>query len=268
MKSVLSRCRIPSGRDVIGRMLHLTITQTFAITVSANIVADELIDIWKTRKPDIYLQPKNLIVKKIKSMHDKYFKVKKCLERTSCTAIKARQNFAADISVQFKISRKVQATARALVDWDLGTESSKQSTTECSSASNISDALPAYKMPKKKLRIAPELVKSLDNARVSNNNATSIVLSCAHFLGIDLSSMAVSTSTMFRQRKRIRTQIANEIKQTFGNSINDSLIVLHWDGKLLPKWTSTEEKKDNLAIVVSAGKITKMLGVVQLDKGK
>lgn len=264
---MLSSWRTPTIRDVIARTINLTINQKKTISDATNIVGDEVIEVWREKKPSTEIITKHLVVKKIKLVYGKYDKIKKNINRSSKTEIDKRNNFAAEIDDIFNIAKQIKPQTAPIWDNESEDTSSKQTGTEISSASNFSDTPDGAKQAKKHFTITPQLVKSLDNAKLSNNNATSVILSCAHYLGIDTSTVAVSASTMYRQRKRIRQEISNDIKESFGETLYDSFIVLHWDGKILPKWNATEDKKDNLAVVLSNGKETKILGVAQLHSG-
>lgn len=118
------------------------------------------------------------------------------------------------------------------------------------------------------MKITPELVSALDDAVMSNYKATSVVLSVAKWLGIDINSINVSQSTLHRSREKIRKEIDNQVKKVFGENLEDnSFIVLHWDGKILAKWSAVDGKTDRLAVVVSNGNDTKILGAAELDNG-
>lgn len=122
-------------------------------------------------------------------------------------------------------------------------------------------------IPNRNFEITPQLISSIDHAGLSNNKATSVILSVAHYLGIDASEVPISSSTVWRHRNKVREQISTEIKATFGQNIDNAFIVLHWDGKILPKWSVVDGNSDKLAIVVSMGKETKVLGVADLPNG-
>lgn len=95
-----------------------------------------------------------------------------------------------------------------------------------------------------------------------------MILSTAHAFGIDVSKVKVSTSTLFRHRKETRSKISNDIRETFDKNIEESFFQFHWDGAMLPKWLSVDGKSDKLAIVISNGKMTKLLAAEDLPNSR
>ena len=67
-----------------------------------------------------------------------------------------------------------------------------------------------------------------------------------------------------RQARRANRQLrANEIRRTFKK---EETLTIHWDSKLLPELTGTEIV-DRLAIYISGGDFTKLLGIPVLPDG-
>lgn len=117
------------------------------------------------------------------------------------------------------------------------------------------------------LKILPHLVSSLDHSKLSNSKATNVVLTTLHCIGVDVSKVPVSISTLRRHRIAVREQISNDIKETFGRILSDSFSVLRWDGKILSKWSAVDGKSVKLAIVLSNGGTCKIVGVADLENG-
>lgn len=111
-------------------------------------------------------------------------------------------------------------------------------------------------------------MQSIDVAGVTNVSATSIILSIARMFGINLDSVNASTSTIRRNREKIRAEISKKVKEKFGENLDKKFIVLHFDGKTLPKWSKVDGNSERLAIVVTCGKESKLLGVSESPSGK
>lgn len=128
-----------------------------------------------------------------------------------------------------------------------------------------------YKPPrpqrKSKRKITPQLVASVDHAGLSSSNAANVILSTAHYLDIDPKDVAVSRATIHRQRRSMRGHIRDNVKNTFCANLADAFFVLHWDGKILPKWHGVDGEIDKLAMVLTNGSNTKILGVAEIKKG-
>lgn len=107
----------------------------------------------------------------------------------------------------------------------------------------------------------------MDYASLSNAKAASVVLTTAHYLDVDARKVPLSRSSIHRNRLSIRSQIANEVKSVFQENLDESFFVLHWDGKILPKWHGVDGKTDKLAMVISSGDNTKILGVEEHKRG-
>lgn len=111
--------------------------------------------------------------------------------------------------------------------------------------------------------MTPELSAALDRAKVTNRNATFILAAAYKSLGIDLSTLNLSYSTIYRGRIKFRTDMAKDLKKEF--HIEDRYVV-HWDGKILCDIANTKSV-DRIAILLSVSGVDQLLGVPKLDSG-
>lgn len=111
--------------------------------------------------------------------------------------------------------------------------------------------------------ITEKLSILLDRCNISDRNAVRIIFATAESLGSKVEELALSRSTIRKRRMFFRIQRAKKIKQRFKNSNLDGIVV-HWDGKLLPKILQ-KECVERLAIIVSKGDDEQLLGVPALD---
>ena len=81
--------------------------------------------------------------------------------------------------------------------------------------------------------------------------------------GKNIDDINLSRSTLQRKRSATRKAIAEDIKQTF---ISDAGLTVHRDGKLLQDIES-HESVDRIAVLVSGGGTSKLLGVPKLHSG-
>lgn len=112
--------------------------------------------------------------------------------------------------------------------------SDSEDSEECETESEHSYQ-PLAKASTNRFKILPQLVASLDHAKISNAMATSVILPTLHSMGVDVTTVEVSATTLWRHRNKARELISKEIRETFGHNISGSFFVLHFDGKILPK---------------------------------
>jgi len=106
-------------------------------------------------------------------------------------------------------------------------------------------------------------VLSLDRANVSNRNATFLLAETARSLGHNISSLAVNAESIRTARIKFREQTAQADKAAFDPAVP---LVLHWDGKMLPDITGSEQV-DRLPVLVSGFEMEQLLGVPRLPNG-
>lgn len=113
--------------------------------------------------------------------------------------------------------------------------------------------------------IDEKLVATLDKCMVSDRDALRIIIATLEAVGIDVSTLVLSKTSIWNSRQKLRELLADKIKELF-TAKELRAAVLHWDGKLLTSLTS-EEKVDRLAIVVSSGDCEKILSIPAIENG-
>lgn len=239
--------------------------------MAANYVADETIAIWNERRKSAKQREKRSIVRSMHRMYEIYKSIKKHSNRNTDTEEKKRADFMVDMKEEFDIEEQPEKKLQK-IDSDAENTSEREPRDSESDCSNDDESdsdfdEPAAKKARKKQRISPELVMALDDAGLSDYKATSVILSMAKALGIDIATLSASRSTVHRERDKIRDEITKQIIEKFGRNLGDAFLVLHWDGKVLQKWRSVDGKSDRVAIVVTNGKDSKILGAVELEHG-
>lgn len=111
--------------------------------------------------------------------------------------------------------------------------------------------------------MTPELCASLDRAKVTHRNAIFILAAAYKSVGIDLSTLNLSYSTIYRERMKYRSSIAKDLKSEFHK---DDRYVVHWDGKILSDIKGTETV-DRIAVLLSVSGVDQFLGVPKADDG-
>lgn len=124
-----------------------------------------------------------------------------------------------------------------------------------------------FQMPASQLTkidiMTPELAGALDRGKISNRNALFVLAAAYKSVGIDISTLNLSYSTLYRGRNKFRTNIVEDLKNEFRT---DDRYVVHWDGKVL---CDISEKKsvDRIAILLSVNGVDQLLGVPKADSG-
>lgn len=267
---MLNKKRIPTQEEVIARVLFETIINRCKKNVAYSIVATEVISIWRERRKTTILRLRQSVIRSIRLLHEEYIDVRKYCSRETDVGFRKRQEFENKIKSDFDIKSNPRPKKQKAIHPAEKTYGEEDKSIETSSDYEDSDSefsLGEQTDQIKRFKITPQLVECLDNALISNAKATSIILSVAHALGFHPSAVKVSTSTMLRRRAQLREQISNEIRRNFCSNFDDSFFVLHIDGKILSKWHSADGKSDKLAVVLSNGKKTKILGIADMEKG-
>ena len=100
----------------------------------------------------------------------------------------------------------------------------------------------------RKVVMSPDLVSTLDRHKVSSRSAVMVIGAAAKALGHDVTSFTLNKTSIQRQRQQHRKEIADNIQMNFHP---DAVLIVHWDGKLLPDLTGGG-KVDRLPILVSS----------------
>ncbi|GBO01151.1 hypothetical protein AVEN_240530-1 [Araneus ventricosus] len=83
-------------------------------------------------------------------------------------------------------------------------------------------------------------------------------------LGCNIDEFPISKSSIQRIRTEKRKERAENIKIDFPNEVPD-VVILHWDGKLLPALSARKSKEERLPIVISYGLKKQLIAVARLD---
>lgn len=111
--------------------------------------------------------------------------------------------------------------------------------------------------------MTPELSAALDRAKVSTRSATYILAAAYKSVGIDLSTLNLSYSSIYRGRIKCRTEIADDLKKEFHT---DDRYVVHWDSKILCD-IADKTSVDRIAILLSVSGVDQLLGVPKAANG-
>ena len=147
-------------------------------------------------------------------------------------------------------------------DEDVTNDPNEPSTSRLSSSKEKATSKLSPQRKKVKL-MDKKLLASFDIAKVSNRNASLIMIPTVSNLGYDPEEMRVSYSTIRRKRQEFRKEVSAALKSELKL---DFPLVIHWDGKLLED-ISGEEIVDRLPVLVSGNGVEQLLGVPKLNSG-
>lgn len=103
----------------------------------------------------------------------------------------------------------------------------------------------------------------LDRCKVSDRNATRILIATIEALGENPDEFRVSKTTIHERRKLFREKYTEKILEQIDIPEKEAVVV-HWDGKLLPAVLKTEQK-ERIAVLISYGETEQLLGVPVAD---
>ena len=109
--------------------------------------------------------------------------------------------------------------------------------------------------------VSPQVSAALDRTNISDRQAAHVLVPFAEELGTNAEELALSPSTINRQRRRHRHEKAAELKEKFAPDVP---LTLHWDGKMMPSLTN-EGNVDRLPILVSGEGVQKILAAPITD---
>lgn len=111
--------------------------------------------------------------------------------------------------------------------------------------------------------VSPDLAASLDRTKTSDRNATYVISSAIESVGLDPNDYTINRSSINRDRIKYRKTIAETVKGSFDPTV---VLIVHWDGKMLPELTG-KGSVDRLPILVSGLGVDQLLGVPKLPEG-
>lgn len=276
---MLNKRKIPTRLDVLSRVLFQTLTLKQDPSTAYNLVADEIIFIWQTQRKRIqYLKEKKDIVQITKRLHQQYYGLLKSSKRTTETEIQKRNTFIAENSHEFDLSiMKRESVASASTSKNKSPNETAASMISSIVSSVGEDNASEFEPPpgkrtkrSKSFVYTNALIGAFDRGKVSNRRASLYVHTIGDSLNTNLDNLNVSYETIRRNRIKIRSIMDKEIREKFSDDSKNKKFVIHWDGKMLENLTNTEITTRNvhrLAIVLSCGKETKLLGIPKIRSG-
>lgn len=103
----------------------------------------------------------------------------------------------------------------------------------------------------------------LDRCKVSDRNASRIIIATVEALGQNPDDFVVSKTALHVRRRDYREKYTEEIQKRIKIDETEAVVV-HWDGKLLPGVVKTEQN-ERIAISISYGQNEQLLGVPVID---
>lgn len=103
--SFLSRRKIPTGRDALGRLLYLIVKDKKFKSDASLTVAGEILDIWRSIRKDSNLHNKNYVSRKLKTLHTAYTKVKANINRKNDKESKRKVDFIKRLDSNFVVCK-------------------------------------------------------------------------------------------------------------------------------------------------------------------
>ncbi|KAL7644755.1 UNVERIFIED_CONTAM: hypothetical protein RMT77_004568 [Armadillidium vulgare] len=103
----------------------------------------------------------------------------------------------------------------------------------------------------------------LDRCKVSDRNATRILIATIEALGENPEEFKVSKTNIHERRKAFREKYTEKILERIYIPEKEAVVV-HWDGKLLPDVLKTEQK-ERIAVLIYYGENDQLLGVPVAD---
>ncbi|CAH1107405.1 unnamed protein product [Psylliodes chrysocephalus] len=85
-----------------------------------------------------------------------------------------------------------------------------------------------------------KLCAALDKRKISDRDAVHILIATIEALDLDVQEFIINRSSIHFYREKIRKEKASKIKKYFKDTKLQAAVV-HWDGKLLPALTETEQ---------------------------
>ncbi|KAG7165332.1 hypothetical protein Hamer_G007137 [Homarus americanus] len=137
-----------------------------------------------------------------------------------------------------------------------------------SSASECSPKKSKPGKPRAKNIMSPVLAKALDRTKISDRDAVHLIAAAAQTSGHNVEDIAVNRKTIRQSRMKLRVQSFKSAKEQFILNLDPTiLLVVHWDGKLLPETAGGKETYDRLPIIVSYEENEQLLNVSKLPNG-
>lgn len=174
------------------------------------MVCNEIVTIWQQRRKTTELRVPRSIVRSIKLLYSRYSNLRRSAARLNRRESQKPAAFDVEINNEFDITLERREESEGFSFERDSSESTEVTEANSSFGSEISERGDSAYEPsrrshtRKKFRITPDLVRSLDHGGLSNPKATSVILSTAKYLGINPSSVTISQSTLPSSHKNSR----------------------------------------------------------------
>lgn len=110
-----------------------------------------------------------------------------------------------------------------------------------------------------------QLAAALDRSKLSNRNAVYVLSAAAQNFGHDPAELVLNRESFRLARMKFREDAAKDIKAAFNP---DAVLIVHWDGKIVPESDGGGGSVDRLPVLVSGGGVAKLLAVPKLPSGR
>lgn len=107
--------------------------------------------------------------------------------------------------------------------------------------------------------INDKLVTVLDRCKVSDRDATHIIIATAQAFGHNVDNLVINRSSIHRVRDKVRKLRAEQLRLSFNNDLFKESVV-HWNEKMLPSLTG-KDLVERLPVLISCEGREQLLGV-------
>ncbi|CAH0396068.1 unnamed protein product [Bemisia tabaci] len=107
-----------------------------------------------------------------------------------------------------------------------------------------------------------KVVAALDKAKLSDRNATHILIAVIEALGLDPVNFSINRTSLQDARIKLRKERAAKLKENFKN-VDLGIITIHWDGKLMKELLGSD-KCDRIAIILTSGDVEQILSIPEI----
>ena len=115
--------------------------------------------------------------------------------------------------------------------------------------------------------LTPNLVATLDTAKVSVRKATAVVSASASAMGISTANINVNKSSLHRAKTRLRKENAQTVKDNFKQKAEGRKLTVHWDGKKMKPGQNSSNVEERLPVVVTGHNLEEqLLGAPRLEE--
>ena len=113
--------------------------------------------------------------------------------------------------------------------------------------------------------MTPSVAVALDKTKLSNRKIIYVLAATAQSLGHSIDELKINPSSIHREREEYWKETAKKLKEIYKET-SSFMLVVHWDGKLLPDLTA-KDLADCLPVLLSVVGVSQLLGVLKLHSG-